>query len=289
MPKFIDRTGETNIAKNGMQMTIIVYRGSNDIDVQFKDGSIRKGVTYNSFKVGGISSPNISPTSYNHTSLKQGRVGENAVAHNGMNMRIIAYRNANDIDVQFEDGSIATHKKYSMFKQGYIKNPNLPNNWNCTPNIDRIGESVITRNGNKMTIIAYRSANDIDVQFEDGAIASNKTYDSFKRCLIWHPTGVVGESHISKCGINMSIINRKSSANIDVKFETGFVVKHRNVSDFYLGKIGHPFPHQIGDITMESPAYIYKDEGNFYCKCNKCGIRDIMSIQEMKDHKCIAS
>ena len=45
----MNRIGETNIAKNGMKMTIIAYRSHNDIDVQFEDGKIVKNSTYYKF------------------------------------------------------------------------------------------------------------------------------------------------------------------------------------------------------------------------------------------------
>ena len=41
-------------------------------------------------------------------------------------MKIITYRNKRDIDVQFEDGFIAKHRKYSDFKNGAIKNLMFP-------------------------------------------------------------------------------------------------------------------------------------------------------------------
>ena len=42
MIKWVDRVGETNRALNGMMMTIIAYRNSKDIDIQFEDGTIIK-------------------------------------------------------------------------------------------------------------------------------------------------------------------------------------------------------------------------------------------------------
>lgn len=41
-------------------------------------------------------------------------------------MKIIAYRNKRDIDIQFEDGVIVEHRKYSDFKAGAIKNLMFP-------------------------------------------------------------------------------------------------------------------------------------------------------------------
>ena len=40
-------------------------------------------------------------------------------------MTIIAYRNANDIDVQFEDETIVEHRTYDDFLKGKIANPNV--------------------------------------------------------------------------------------------------------------------------------------------------------------------
>ena len=39
-------------------------------------------------------------------------------------MTIIGYRNGNDIDIQFEDGTIVKNRIYRRFKEGKIKNPN---------------------------------------------------------------------------------------------------------------------------------------------------------------------
>ena len=53
--------------------------------------------------------------------------------------------------------------------------------------IDRTGEVNYNNQGEKMTIIAYRKAIDIDIQFEDGSVAYNKCYGNFKKGLIKHP------------------------------------------------------------------------------------------------------
>lgn len=46
---------------------------------------------------------------------------------------------------------------------------------------NRVGEENINNQGEKMTIIAYRGAKDIDVQFEDGIIVYNRDYTNFKK------------------------------------------------------------------------------------------------------------
>lgn len=59
MGKIIDHIGETNVAKNGLKMTIIAYRKYNDIDIQFEDGTNVYNKTYINFKKGEIRMPNI--------------------------------------------------------------------------------------------------------------------------------------------------------------------------------------------------------------------------------------
>ena len=39
-------------------------------------------------------------------------------------MTIIEYRRNDDIDIQFEDGTIVKNRTYRRFKEGKIKNPN---------------------------------------------------------------------------------------------------------------------------------------------------------------------
>ena len=40
-------------------------------------------------------------------------------------MKIIAYNNARDVTVQFEDGTIREHVEYAAFKKGWVKKPEL--------------------------------------------------------------------------------------------------------------------------------------------------------------------
>ena len=59
-------------------------------------------------------------------SKKIDRTGEIAYSNNGEKMVIIRYDNKNDIDVQFDDGTIVEHKQYNNFLKGKIKNPFSP-------------------------------------------------------------------------------------------------------------------------------------------------------------------
>ena len=272
------RTGETNTNNDqGLKMTIIKCRNCKDIDVQFEDGTIVKHKTYDAFKRGEIANPN-----YNRYNC---RVGETNISNQGLKMTIIRYNGTRDIDVQFEDGTIVKHRTYGNFKKGEIVNPSEYNS--------RLGETNTNNDqGLKMTIIKYRNSTDIDVQFEDGTIVKHKTYSNFKIGAITNPNyneyinSRIGETNISNQGLKMTIIKYKSYRDIDVQFEDGTIVEHRSYNDFKKGTVKHPFPYQLPntDIILEKVAYIYKDQVNYLYKCNKCGIKEIDTLENIIKH-----
>ena len=118
-------------------------------------------------------------------SKKDQRMGETRTANNGQEIKIVGYKNSSHIDVQFEDGTIVYNKTYRAYIQGHIRNPNYHNSIvqgkKRNKKDQRMGETRTANNGQKMTIIAYRNSNDIDVRFEDGTIVYKKTFTSFKK------------------------------------------------------------------------------------------------------------
>jgi predicted nucleic acid-binding Zn-ribbon protein len=56
---------------------------------------------------------------------RQTREGQEVVSRSGQKMKVLHYRKATDIDVQFEDGTIVEHRNYFNFLKGRIKNPNF--------------------------------------------------------------------------------------------------------------------------------------------------------------------
>ena len=224
------------------------------------------------------------------------RLGESIKANNGLMMTIIAYRNSHDIDIQFEDGTIVTHKKYYNFSKGLIKNPNKIVQ-SRFPIATRLGETLKMNCGLYATIVVYRNTHDIDVQFENGEIVTHKSYDKFIKKSI-SPGERNGHYYITKnCymgktkkmnnGLYATVIDYRSHTDIDIQFETGYITKHKKNYNFKIGKIGHPFPYQMGTIIIHNLAYIYNETGNFYCTCAKCGYKDILTMDEIKNHKCI--
>lgn len=115
----------------------------------------------------------------------------------GMKMKIVKYRNHKDIDVLFEDGSLVEHVRLASFKNGTLKHPQIRKNkksikklkqtLNNKHSLERINQTNTANNGQLMTIIAYRKADDIDIMFEDKTIVYNKRYRNFLKGEIRNP------------------------------------------------------------------------------------------------------
>lgn len=279
------RIGKSIKAKNGLMATIIDYNGAYDMHVQFEDGVVVEGVSYRHFKEGIIKHPTVN--SFN-VAAKNRLIGKTSVATNGMVITIVAYRSRYDFDIQFEDGTIITsHSGYTHFMSGRVTYPKV-----------YVGKTNKAKNGQTMTIIKYRSATDIDVQFEDGTIIRHKTYDSFKLGNIKNPNKPTaykpnfkdrtGDHIFTKEGFDAVISEYIRYEEVIIRFSDGFQVKS-NYTKFRSGRVKHPFPYTIGTVTLEKPAYVYENVGNFYCRCNKCKNADIMTIQEARDHVCLST
>ncbi len=162
-----DRIGETRENYQGIDMTITNYRNARDIDIRFENGDTVTNRKYEDFLKGRIRCPLL---------VRGQRIGEANVNGHGEHMTIIGYENTDNITVQFDDGETVV-TSYYKFQHGLVGCPSH------TENVarQRIGETNINNRGQKMTIIAYRSASDIDIRFDDtGEIARHKDYHHFK-------------------------------------------------------------------------------------------------------------
>lgn len=99
------RIGETNIAKNGMRMTIIAFRKYNDIDVQFDDGTVREHIRYEHFLSGDVINKNVGGAKSIKTREQVlGMQVQNV--YNGKMMKLIEYRSSGDVTIEVEDGTV---------------------------------------------------------------------------------------------------------------------------------------------------------------------------------------
>lgn len=271
----LTHTGESIIAKNGMKMTIIDYRSSKDLDVQFEDGTIVKNKRYQHFKNGEINNPNLTGTIFTNKQ-KLSRVGETTII-DGVELTIIKYRNRKDIDIQLPNRTILAHRKYEKFKSGnidvsdYIKEI-------------RIGETNTNNEGLNMTIVRFQNNSDISVQFDDGTIIDTY-YKGFLDGTIKYPRERLGEVRTNLNGLQMTITKYNSATDIEVTFEDGYKI-NTDYKRFTELTLKHPYPYMIGNCQVEQRAYNYGSERNFFYICKCCHHHDIGTIDEILNHCC---
>ena len=277
-----NRLGETRMMNCGMEATIIRYGNTGDIDVRFEDGEVVVHKAYGKFKKGGIANPNIKP-------FAEARLCETRMMNCGMEATIIRYNGMRDIDVRFEDEAVAVHKRYDAFKRGEITNPNIKASAE-----NRLGETRMMNCGMEATIIRYENNRDIDVRFEDGAIAECKGYKEFKNGNIAHPSTTaearLNETHMMNCGMKATIIRYGKYDDIDVRFEDGTIAKCKGYKEFKNGGIAHrslSLSHGSKDFHGFICKQGFKDEDRvlYECICKHCGLEDVLTPQEMMEHE----
>ena len=240
--------GQKNRMRNGMECTVIADRGAFEIDVLFEDGTIVTNRSRQAFKKGKIANPTLGKH-YTMT-INKSIVGQTRTMKCGMDCTVINDRGAYDIDVQFEDGTIATNKYRAAFKRGEIANPTLGKFYTMSKNTSIIGQTLTMNCGMDCTVIEDRGSKHIDVQFEDGTIVTNVTRTSFRERTIANPTlgkgyalskktNIVGQTRMMNCGLECTVIYDRGSRDIDVQFEDGTIVSSRR--DIFLqGLIKNP-------------------------------------------------
>ena len=219
--------------------------------------------------------------------LGETRLGETRIMNCGMEATIIRYGGCKDIDVRFEDDTIIKYRQYGEFKKGTIVNQNIKASAE-----NRLGETRMMNCGMEATIIRYGNSRDIDVRFEDGAVAKNKAYGEFKRGKIANPNfnPRLGETRMMNCGMEATIIRYENSKDIDVRFEDGKVVGHKVYNQFKRGEIAHrslSLSHGSKDFHGFICKQGFKDEGRtlYECFCKHCGLEDVLTPQEMMEHE----
>lgn len=240
---------------------------------------------------------NAPPPPKTQSEIRLGAIGRN---YNNRKMSISAYRNSNDMTVKFEDGVEVDHITYTDFTHGYVEHPGDPKD--SIPVLRGVGESRINIQGLHMTIIKWINDKDISVLFDDGTVVEHKRYSKFGAGCIQNPNtrkvtgrvpdggvvGRVGETNISTQGQLMTIVAYRNAYDIDIQFEDGTIVEHKRYPLFQRGYVTNPnFGKNLKSLMqIDGRAYVYKDIFNYYCHCTMCGLKDIMTINEMKSHIC---
>jgi len=127
-----------------------------------------------------------------------------------------------------------------------------------------IGTTNINTQGLTMEVIAYEKATDITVKFENGDIIKNKAYGNFKtgkiESLLYTQQQKdlkIGETVVNISGLKMKLIEYRSNADVDVLFEDGTIIMHRQYKNFQKGIIKN-----FNTATLCGVGYIGKGKYN---------------------------
>lgn len=274
--RFKDRVGEEGIANNGLRMTIIKYNSAKDISVRFEDGVVAHNKTYEGFLKGCIEHPTIKTPRKDRVRIVD-RTGESRLNNAGETITIVKYRSCEDIDVQFEDGTVLEHQHYRGFKLGTIHKIQI--NKSRLPHYYKLGETNINKNGIGMQIIKYRNAGDIDIQFENGKITKHRSYSDFRIGKIKCPCDEK-KVYNTNVGLECNINKYNGSHDVDIAFEDCTIVKHKVMWVVRKGSVAHPKYSKCEHVAT------FNNEKIFLCTCKKCKGKHTLKLSEMKDFEC---
>ena len=85
-------------------------------------------------------------------------------------------------------------------------------------------------------------------------------------------------------GMLMKITEYNAYKNIQVQFEDGMIAKSNKYLRFKKGKV--TYPKDYNTLKIGKLAYHALDRWAFYVKCTCCGLRDVMTYEQMQKHVC---
>lgn len=289
-PSLKSKEGEEYVFADGTKMKIIKYLRSDNISVEFSDGTVVKKCCYANFLIGQIRNPN---------KMKNMRVGEAKKNNAGYEMKIVSYRQYNKIDVMFLcDGSIVEHVKLNHFTTGKLAHP-LFSKRKENQRTSRVGEERLNSQGLRLKIIRYHNAADLDVFVVDThEIITKRNYRDFITGGIFSQNFEVSQKLNQQVmmnnGLYAKLITYRNSKDVDYEFEDGTIVKNKHSRYLKTGGLGHPKLSLIyknifcGFETMLA----WKEEDAVYYKarCLSCMKEStILTPQQMLHHKCSES
>jgi hypothetical protein len=121
--KGYDRIGQSKINRQDCKMTIVEYKNSNKIVVEFDDeNKTRVNTTYYGFSHGEVRNPNLKDC--RQMEYEKQFLGKENYNTQGCLMKIIEYNGNGDVVVEFQDEhKIRKHCDLKEFKLGHVMNP----------------------------------------------------------------------------------------------------------------------------------------------------------------------
>lgn len=250
MIDYSSRVGETNVANNGLKMTIIAYNGYDNINVKFEDGTTAR-TTYNMFKKGFVRNRNAKNFTNKFKRARDKYLGMKVKTLWGT-CKVVDYNGSSKITVEFEDGARKIVDSKSLSK-GEIRHPNANSDLRLTKNkLDRVGKESCNKDGYKAKIVDYITARKFIVEFENGERVELHNYTNFINGKFISPLSRVGEESTMTNGLKCKIISYKDYRTITVQFENGVIRDNISYSSFKRGNVALPVEHVGEKLLMNN-------------------------------------
>ena len=228
--------GERSVSRSGKEMELIRYVNSFHVIVRFLEDGVETTTSYQAFQTGLVRHPDDKRLE-----------GRTALSREGEKIRILTYRDRTDMDVIFEDGTIAEHVTLAAFSRHRIIKPGKSakelQEKRSQKRTDRIGESVTTIHDEKAVIVDYQDSSDVTIRFENGILRRHVPYNRFRDGLIAPSTKNserierLGEKRTMQSGEWAKIIAYRTAADIDVRFADGTIRTHVTYHAFKRGMV----------------------------------------------------
>lgn len=273
-----------------------------NLTVEWEDRSQRKGVPYDSFKMGKVSKVKQLKGEEWLNSIIDGKYYK---MNDGNSAKIVGGTGCNSVTVEFEDGTKRYGIRYGLFKERRVTKEKKLTGKEWINNITN-GKYYRMADGNFAKIVGGTGYLDVVVEWEDGSRREGVHYSSFinghvaKEKILqgeeWI-NSVKGKYHMMHNGILAKVVSG-TATNMIVEWEDGNQKTGVNYEAFKKGNVGYKTLSIVGKYVKKGSKIktfdIYKiafrneaDKSVYYeCKCRECGEDGILTPHEMLIHKC---
>ncbi len=282
----LNRLHQRLLQKNGHYAEVIRYTDSEHITLLWDNKAVSTSA-YKRFRDGRVS--------YKTSDISR-CIGDKKKQKNGHIAEIIKGPMSGNISVRFEDGTIVGNTTFWQWEQGNIS---YPAKYEETRK-HHVGRQEMQKNGYVYVIDYVEHTNKVHGHFLDGK--NTKTITSIKAFnmgVIPHPDGDeeqirqkkerLGSGLIQSNGLTLTIDRYRTSQDCGGYFEDGTRVEKFKYYKASTGHVGHPTLSSFGHGTYMGfktfPAFTEDKTVYYTCRCNKCGLEDILTPRQMAEHR----
>lgn len=253
-----ERNGEKKIMNNGLLATVIEYRGSHDIDIEFEDGEKRTGVSWRDFCTGNVAHPTIcgGNVSQNELVLKfyleqlgfvripQRSNLSKKVGLEGKELDL--YNDKLRIAIEYDGEYSHTQNKDDEVKNKIVERLGIKLYRFREPGCPSVGggkyildDSKFMSNSLEFCLKSF--VRDV-LKKDDGFINFKKDEHEIKEYVLNNKRACIHlyEKRKMSNGMIAEIIKMSSCRNIMVQFEDGAIAYNKDYRSFINGNISHP-------------------------------------------------